>query len=97
MDEPTASLDFGNQVLVLQHIQRLAASGLGIVLSTHNPDHAFACGTHVLMLSGGMRRALGPPQEILTDQLLSSVYGVSVRVEQLASGYRVCVPEFGQA
>ncbi len=97
MDEPTASLDFGNQVLVLQHVQRLAASGLGIVLSTHNPDHAFACGTSVLVLADGTRRAMGPPKEILTDQLLSSVYGVSVRVEQLASGYRVCAPEFGSA
>ena len=46
-DEPTASLDFGNQVLVLGEVKKLAASGLGIVLSTHNPDHAFACASRV--------------------------------------------------
>ena len=39
MDEPTASLDFGNQVVVLAEVKRLAAQGLTIVLSTHDPDH----------------------------------------------------------
>ena len=42
MDEPTASLDFGNQAVVLRQVRRLRASGLDIVLSTHDPDHAFA-------------------------------------------------------
>ena len=42
MDEPTASLDFGNQVVVLSQVRRLADRGAGIVLSTHDPDHAFA-------------------------------------------------------
>jgi iron complex transport system ATP-binding protein len=35
MDEPTASLDFGNQVLVLSEVKRLAAKGLAVLLSTH--------------------------------------------------------------
>jgi iron complex transport system ATP-binding protein len=40
MDEPTASLDFGNQVVVLGEVKRLAARGLRWC-STHDPDHAF--------------------------------------------------------
>jgi iron complex transport system ATP-binding protein len=94
MDEPTASLDFGNQVLVLQQVQRLAATGLGIVLSTHNPDHAFACGTTVLVLAEGTRKAMGTPLQVLTGELLSSIYGVAVSVETLANGRRVCSPRF---
>jgi iron complex transport system ATP-binding protein len=92
MDEPTASLDFGNQVLVLEQLKRLAATGLGIVFSTHNPDHAFACATHVLVLDDGLTRAAGEPVEVLTEDLLSSVYGVEVRLETLQNGHRVCVP-----
>ena len=34
MDEPTASLDFGNQALVLREVRRLRERGFGIVLST---------------------------------------------------------------
>ena len=92
MDEPTASLDFGNQVLVLEQVKRLAAKGLGIVFSTHNPDHAFSCGSSVLVLENGLSRVAGPPQEVLTADLLSAVYGVDVSLEVLQSGYRVCVP-----
>ncbi len=43
MDEPTANLDFGNQVRVLQHVQDLARSGIGVLLSTHDPDQVFVC------------------------------------------------------
>ncbi|KPK53392.1 MAG: ABC transporter [Gammaproteobacteria bacterium SG8_31] len=92
MDEPTASLDFGNQVVVLDQVRRLAGTGLGIVFSTHNPDHAFACATDVLVLDEGLTRAAGAPADALTEEMLSSVYGVDVRLETLSSGYRVCVP-----
>lgn len=92
MDEPTASLDFGNQVLVLEQVKRLAARGLGIVFSTHNPDHAFSCGTQVLVLEHGLTRAAGRPGDVLSADLLSAIYGVAVRLEVLESGYRVCVP-----
>jgi iron complex transport system ATP-binding protein len=53
MDEPTASLDFGNQVLVLNHVRELARQGIGIILSTHDPDHAFACADRVALLHEG--------------------------------------------
>ncbi|MFZ1429330.1 MAG: ABC transporter ATP-binding protein [Geminicoccaceae bacterium] len=64
MDEPTASLDFGNQIRVLQHVRTLRARGLGIVLSTHHPKHAFACATSVALLYQGALRALGPPDRV---------------------------------
>lgn len=96
MDEPTASLDFGNQALVLTEIRRLADRGLGIVLSTHDPDHAFAVGDRVALLQDGRIRGLGAPPEVLTDAALSAVYGVPVSVETLASGRRVCVPALAE-
>jgi ABC-type cobalamin/Fe3+-siderophores transport system ATPase subunit len=40
MDEPTAALDFGNQLMVLSQIQKLAKRGLGIIMASHFPDHA---------------------------------------------------------
>ena len=92
MDEPTASLDFGNQLLVLEQVRRLAARGLGIVLSTHNPDHAFRCATRVLLLKDGTTLATGAPLDALSAAALSRVYGVAISVQQLADGQRVCVP-----
>ncbi|MGQ0547996.1 MAG: ABC transporter ATP-binding protein, partial [Betaproteobacteria bacterium] len=51
MDEPTASLDFGNQVRVLQTIAGLAAGGISILFATHAPDHAFLAARRVLLLA----------------------------------------------
>ena len=92
MDEPTASLDFGNQALVLTEVKRLAQRGLGIVLSTHDPDHAFAIGSRVLLLHEGCVVADGAPGEVLTRQQLEQVYGVPVAIETLAGGRVTCVP-----
>jgi iron complex transport system ATP-binding protein len=95
MDEPTASLDFGNQVIVLSEIKRLAAQGLTIVLSTHDPDHAFSVGNHVALLNRGSLIAQGLPHVVLTPERLQSVYGVSVVVERLSRGQTVCAPDYG--
>jgi iron complex transport system ATP-binding protein len=95
MDEPTASLDFGNQVVVLGEVRRLAARGLAVVLSTHDPDHAFSVGSRVALLDGGRLIAQGLPAEVLTPERLRAVYGVSVVVERLSQGQTVCAPVYG--
>jgi iron complex transport system ATP-binding protein len=95
MDEPTASLDFGNQVVVLAEVKRLARRGLAVVLSTHDPDHAFSVGDRVALLDGGRLIAQGPPADVLTPERLRAVYGVSVIVERLSQGQTVCAPDYG--
>jgi iron complex transport system ATP-binding protein len=97
MDEPTASLDFGNQVVVLSEVRRLAARGLAVLLSTHDPDHAFSIGHRVALLDAGRLVALGRPEEVLTPERLRAVYGVTVAVERLPQGQTVCAPDYGAA
>ena len=96
MDEPTANLDFGNQVRVLEHIQSLAQSGIGVLLSTHDPDQAFLCADRVAMLHQGRLVQLGAPDEVITSASLKQIYGVDVvvtRVSVEGSGERrVCLP-----
>ncbi len=96
MDEPTANLDFGNQVQVLQHIQALARSGIGVLLSTHDPDHAFICADRVAMLHDGRLARLGEPAATITPESLREIYGVDVAVVRVSVGEgierRVCIP-----
>jgi iron complex transport system ATP-binding protein len=95
MDEPTASLDFGNQAHVIDRVATLAAGGLAILLSTHDPDHAFACADRVALLRGGSLIALGPPQETLTAGMLKRLYGIDVTVTYVGEiGRYVCAPSF---
>ena len=67
-----------------------------MILSTHDPDHAFAVGTDAALLHEGRVRATGAPAAALTAEALSSVYGVDVRVEGLADGRTVCVPSLSR-
>ena len=94
MDEPTASLDFGNQAQVLTEIAGLVhgAGGQGVILSTHDPDQALALGARVALMQDGRIRAEGAAEAVLTGPALSAVYGVPVTVETTATGRRVCLP-----
>lgn len=96
MDEPTANLDFGNQVRVLEHIQALAQAGMGVLLSTHDPDHVFICADRVAMLHEGRLARLGAPEATITQESLREIYGVEVAVVRVAVGdggeRQVCIP-----
>lgn len=96
MDEPTASLDFGNQVRVLTQVRTLAQRGIAVILSTHDPDQAFLCGDRAALLHEGRLARLGPPDEVITAASLRETYGVEVEVVELAH-VRVCVPRLGAA
>ena len=77
LDEPTASLDFGNQILVIEQVQQLKEQGLAIFLCTHQPEHAMRMADQVLLLAKGQVFAQGATQEVLTIGNLASMYGLS--------------------
>ena len=92
LDEPTSGLDYGNQVRVLERISRLAESGIAVLFSSHDPDHAFLCAQQVLLLAEGRALALGPPADVINAQTLERLYGVSVRVLAVEGGGHTCLP-----
>ncbi|MGH8729787.1 MAG: ABC transporter ATP-binding protein [Burkholderiales bacterium] len=94
MDEPTASLDFGNQAKVLKHLDGLAESGIGIIFSSHDPDQALRHADSVLMLLEGNVIYSGRPDDVITSSNLRRVYGVDVEVVLLPGRYgtRTCIP-----
>lgn len=76
MDEPTASLDFGNQLRVLEHIVRLRDAGMAILMSTHQPEHALRCADRIALLAQGRIVASGPAATTATVAQLANLYGV---------------------
>lgn len=99
LDEPTAALDYSNQIKILQTIRNLSQEGYGILMTTHFPDHAFlSCDKAVLMRDGGILAA-GDPQTVVTSETLTELYRVPVCVTDAALSYKgsemiqeVCVP-----
>ena len=92
MDEPTASLDFGNQVRVMERILALASTGITILFSSHDPDHAFLAAHRVLLLGQGHALGLGAPREVIHSAALERLYGVKVSVLELEDGRHACLP-----
>jgi len=96
MDEPTASLDFGNQVRVLGRIRELAAAGIAVLFSTHDPDHAFLCADRALLLAEGSALEIGTPQEVIRPDTLEHLYHVSVRIVAAGDGLHTCLPDIAR-
>jgi len=92
MDEPTASLDYGNQALVLERIRQLAADGIGVVMSSHDPDHVLAVGHRAALMRDGAILRAGPLDEVMDSSTLGRVYGMTIDVIALPDGRKVCLP-----
>ena len=93
LDEPTSHLDIGNQMKVIATIDRLAADGIAILMSTHFPDHAFLVSHSAAILQGGRLIAQGPAEDVITKENLSEAYGVDICVHYIEeAGRTVCVP-----
>ncbi len=84
MDEPTASLDYGNQVRVLALVRQLADDGISVLFSSHAPDHAFLCADRVALMSRGRLGPVGRPGDVLTASSLKALYRIDVTVGTLA-------------
>lgn len=89
MDEPTANLDYGNSFRVMQRVAQLGAGGYTVIFSSHDPNQAFRYATRVLALKNGALLADGAPAQVLTEQILSELYGIEVAVRPIELGGRI--------
>jgi len=84
MDEPTANLDYGNQSLVMNNISELVDRGYSVLLSSHDPNQVFQYCTRTIALLDGRVIFDGTPNSVLTEEVLSGMYGVKVRRHALS-------------
>ncbi len=96
MDEPSASLDYANQQLLMDVIKDLASRGYCIIMSTHSPEHPASASTRVLMMKQGSVAAFGSPEEVITPENLQAVYGIEMDVVTVKDRYghsrTICMP-----
>lgn len=95
MDEPCASLDFGNQQLVLRQTRKLADEGMAVLMVTHDPNHVLGYADHAIAMQQGHILADGRPEEVLTDNLFQKLYDESLHVADVSwegATKRVCIP-----
>ena len=83
LDEPTTALDIGHQQQVLELLDELRTERRLTVLSAmHDLTLAGQFADRLVLLGGGRVVADGPPEEVLTPNLIGRHYGADVRVVQ---------------
>ena len=93
LDEPTANLDFGNQLLVLEQARSLAQEGYTVIQTTHHPEQSYMFSDRILAIQNGRVLVEGAPKTVLTEENIRSLYGVDVDVVSLYhDSARICIP-----
>lgn len=97
LDEPTSHLDFKNQALSLQLINRLSERDISMIMTTHNPNHALVYPYRVAMMNNGRIVAAGEARDMITEENLRATYGIDVRLlsasdEENGETFRFCSP-----
>jgi iron complex transport system ATP-binding protein len=84
LDEPAAGMDLGGREDLVRRLTRFAADpdAPASVLVTHHVEEIPPGVTHVLLLRGGAVVASGLPRDVLTDDNLSTTFGLALRVER---------------
>ena len=91
-DEPTAHLDYSNQVKVLKMIKSLSEKGFAVAVTTHDPNHAMLLNGNVALFDGkgGLRK--GSAKELVTEDNLKEIYGSDLKIRYMEEFSRnICV------
>lgn len=73
LDEPLSQLDLHHQQQTLQLLKQHAAEGHGVMMVSHDPNHARYC-SHALLLFGDGRWQAGTVAQVCTTESLSALY-----------------------
>ncbi len=75
LDEPTSALPAGEVELLFSSIRRVANSGAGVLLVTHDVDDVFRVGDRVTVLRDGRRAATRETASLSEDSLITLIVG----------------------
>ncbi|HWP30728.1 MAG TPA: ATP-binding cassette domain-containing protein [Fimbriimonadales bacterium] len=77
LDEPTAHLDFGHQILFLDIMRKYSHKGKIVVAALHDLNFASALANRAVLIFNGRKVCEGKTEEVLASEELERVYGAS--------------------
>ena len=84
MDEPESNLDFKNQLIILETIERLSKEyKISCIINTHYPEHALRVGNKALILCKDHTKFYGDAKEIINSENMKKAFGVEVAIENI--------------
>ncbi|OYU91594.1 MAG: iron ABC transporter [Bradyrhizobiaceae bacterium PARB1] len=86
LDEPTSALDLRHQFHVLHTIRGLADEKRAVIIVMHDLGLAAQWADRIIVMQAGRVHTDGTAAEAITPRMLSTVYGISARVERCSLG-----------
>lgn len=90
-DEPTAGLDPGHQLALMEKLAALASRGHTVVIAMHDLSLAARYCGRILLMREGQVIADGTPDEVLTPGHLAAAFGIEARISRI-DGVPVVLP-----
>ncbi|MFB5265834.1 ABC transporter ATP-binding protein [Paenibacillus enshidis] len=93
LDEPTTYLDMYYQIEILELVRRLTTEfGMTVVMVLHDINQAIRYSDHIIVMNGGRIVAQGTAPDVVTEEMLFSVYGVRVHLRSDAEAGLYVLP-----
>ena len=81
LDEPESNLDFKNQLIILNIIEKLAREkNISAIVNTHFPAHAMKIGTKALILNKNDNALFGMTDDIINEENMRRTFNVQVHI-----------------
>jgi len=88
LDEPTSHLDFTNQQGIMLVLQRIVKEkGCGAIMAMHDPNLTMSFADE--MIKNGCILQQGPTSTIMTEENLTELYGMNIKITCLEEGRRL--------
>jgi len=82
LDEPTSAFDLSHQLMTLEIVKDLASRGIGVLMVLHDLNLASRCADTLVVLNQGVIAAQGSPEDVLSEELVNSVFGVKAVISR---------------
>jgi iron complex transport system ATP-binding protein len=96
LDEPESNLDFKNQLIILETIQKLShMRGISAVVNTHYPEHALKISDKALILNRDGSNMFGDASQIINEENMRKSFSVQVYIDRFdfrGNKYKSVVP-----
>lgn len=93
LDEPMASLDLANQMMVADLIEKMKGSGKTVLCVMHDMNMAMRYCDRVMVMKNGVVTALGKVGEEVSEEELGDAFGVRLEIIEVKDrNMRIIVP-----
>ncbi|MEO8478878.1 MAG: ABC transporter ATP-binding protein [Gemmatimonadota bacterium] len=92
LDEPGTALDISHEMALYELLAEQVERGRGVMAVTHHLNAALRYADRVLLLDHGHIAVDGPPNDVLSSEILSRVFGWPIALGRLDDGAPHLVP-----